>query len=70
MLVKMKMTIKFYIDKAKYRAEDSSGKVILVNIDYWNNSFELSGSNKRLERVAKDLLKRKHKVNFADKLLK
>jgi len=61
---------KFYIDKAKYRAEDDSGNVFLVEIDYWKNRFKASKSNKELEDIAKDLLRRKHKVNFASKLLK
>lgn len=65
----MKIT-KFYIDKAKYRAEDNLGKIISVEINYWKNTFKISKENGKLERVAKNLLRQKHKVNFADKLLK
>lgn len=65
----MKIT-KFYLDKAKYKAFDNSGKEILVEVDYWANKFSLSRRNRELERLAKELLKRKHKVNFAEKLLK
>lgn len=65
----MKIT-KFYIDKAKYRAKDNLGKIISVEINYWKNTFKISKENGKLERVAKNLLKQKHKVNFADKLLK
>ncbi len=64
------MITKFYIDKARYRAEDNSGKTILVDIDYWNDKFEMNGSSKEIELMAKDLLKRKHRVNFAPKLVK
>lgn len=66
---KMKIT-KFYINNAKYRAIDESGGAIWVDIDYWGNNFSLSEPNKSLENLAKDLLERKHKVNFASKLLK
>jgi len=65
----MKIT-KFYIDKAVYKAGDDLGREVRVEIDYWNNSFKVSNRDEKLEHVAKDLLKRKHKVNFADKLLK
>jgi len=61
---------KFYIDNAKYRAIDESGDIIWIDIDYWDNNFKLSQSNKRLENLAKELLQRKHKVNFVNKLLK
>ena len=64
------MITKFYIDKAKYRAEDNRGKVIWVEINYWQNTFKISHGDKELERIAKNLLRRKHKVNFVYKLLK
>jgi len=68
-LVKMKIT-KFYIDNARYKAIDDSGGIIWIDINYWENNFELSEPNKRLENLAKELLERKHKVNFVNKLLK
>lgn len=61
---------KFYIDNAKYKAINESGDTIWIDINYWDNNFRLSKPNKRLENLAKDLLERKHKVNFASKLLK
>ena len=61
---------KFYINNARYKAIDNLGGVIWVNVNYWENYFELSRPNKRLENLARDLLQRKHKVNFASKLLK
>ncbi len=68
-MVKMKIT-KFYIDNARYKAIDDSGGIIWIDINYWENNFELSEPNKRLENLAKELLERKHKVNFVNKLLK
>lgn len=69
-MVKMRKITKFYIDKAKYRVEDSRGTIIWVEIDYWRNTFKVSKPNKKLEQLAKNLLEEKHKVNFVDKLLK
>ncbi len=60
----------YYLNKAKYIAIDESGKKFAVKIDYWNNTFNLSDPNETLEKAARDMLKRKHKVNFASKLLK
>ena len=65
----MKIT-KFFLDKATYKAIDNLGREIRVEIDYWNNNFKLSDDSKELVRTAEDMLKRKHKVNFVDKLLK
>jgi len=65
----MKIT-KFYIDNTRYKAIDDSGGIIWIDINYWENNFELSEPNKRLENLAKELLERKHKVNFVNKLLK
>ncbi len=61
---------KLYIDKAKYKAVNESGCIVWIDVDYWNNKYSLSESDSRLEHLAKDLLKRKHKVNFAYKLFK
>lgn len=61
---------KFYLNKASYIAIDRKGNKADVNIDYWGNNFSLSEPNKSLENLAKDLLERKHKVNFVGKLLK
>lgn len=55
---------KYYIDKAKYRAEDDNGNVIWLEVDYWNNKFKLSGQNQELSNFAKNLLTKKHKVNL------
>ena len=60
----------FYLNKARYQANDNLGKAYWLEIDYWNNSFRLSCDNPQLKVVARSLLKKKHKVNFAPKLLK
>ena len=60
---------KYYIDNAKYRAEDESGNVIWLEVDYWNNSFSLSKENKILHDFAKTLLDKKHKVNLVEKIV-
>lgn len=61
---------KFYINNARYKAIDESGGIIWIDVDYWNDKFEVSKNNKILEESAKSFLKRKHRVNFVDKLVK
>jgi len=60
---------KYFIDNAKYRAEDDMGNTIWLNIDYWNNRFKLSSQNEELSLFAKKLLKEKHRVNLVHKML-
>lgn len=67
----------FYFDKAKYRAGDVFGNEIFAAIDYKNNNFEIIEITKmddnilvlrqQVTSVARDLLSRKHNVNFAKK---
>lgn len=64
----MKIT-KFYVDKAKYFAEDESGRKIVVSINYWDGTYKISRKNENLEIFAKKLLKNKHRVNFVSKLV-
>lgn len=59
----------YYLNKASYIAVDENGKKIKIKIDYWGNKFEVSENNKNLKKFAQKLLKRKHKVNFAHKML-
>lgn len=59
----MKIT-KYYIDNAKYRAEDENGNAIWLEVDYWNNKFKLSEENSELSNFAKSLLSKKHRVNL------
>ena len=55
---------KYYIDKAKYRAEDENGNVIWLEVDYWNNKFKLSKDSIELSDFAESLLNKKHRVNL------
>jgi hypothetical protein len=55
---------KYYIDNAKYRAEDENGNIIWLEVDYWNNKFSLSVENSELSEFAKGLLDKKHRVNL------
>lgn len=64
----MKIT-KFYLNKASYIAQDTNGDRVDLIVDYWNNGFELNGKSEELEIFAKKLLKKKHKVNFAYKVV-
>jgi hypothetical protein len=63
----MKIT-KYYIDHAQYRAEDDSGNIIWLDINYWENSFKLSSENKQLSDFAKKLLTKKHRTNLVHKM--
>ncbi|KKU09118.1 MAG: hypothetical protein UX13_C0049G0011 [Candidatus Woesebacteria bacterium GW2011_GWB1_45_5] len=63
----MKIT-KFYLNKASYIAVDENGGQIHVEIDYWDGKFRLSRENRRLEKFASRLLKKKHRVNFVHKM--
>lgn len=55
---------KYYIDKAKYRAEDENGNVIWLEVDYWNNKYNLSTDSQELSKFAQNLLNKKHRVNL------
>ena len=61
--------VKFYVDRAKYFAEDERGNKIVITIDYWNGTYKLSRKNKIVENFAKKLLTSKHRINMAWKLL-
>lgn len=63
----MKIT-KYFIDNAKYRAEDEHGNVIWLTVDYWNNKFTLSQDNSALSSFAKKLLNKKHRINLVHKM--
>lgn len=60
---------KYYIEKARYRAEDEKGQIIWLDIDYWNNNFKLSQDNLDLSVFAKKLLNKKHRKNLVYKML-
>lgn len=66
---------KFIFNKAEYLIEDSRG-VVLLRIDYYNNQYKIKEQSEiiteelkqEVHEVARDLLKRKHGVNFVDRL--
>lgn len=67
-MVLMAKITKFYLDKASYSVGNDKTDAMLV-VDYKNNMFSYSGKMKNeVDKVAKDLLQRKHGVNFADKI--
>ena len=75
--MKTKYINKFLFDKAKYMLEDTFGNSIFVAVNYRENYFKIierqtltSDINLLIDEagnIAKDLLKRKHDVNFAQK---
>ncbi len=62
---------KFYFDKATYLVGSDAGGEVVLEIDYKNNQFRIVGNAGKarlmIESFAKDLLERKHAVNFAKK---
>jgi hypothetical protein len=72
---KQKHVSGFYFGKAEYRIEDKSGNSLLVKINYRKRNYDLvvlrkngkglSVLKNKASSIAKDLLKRKSKVNFA-----
>jgi hypothetical protein len=64
----MKIT-KFYLNRASYIAKDDNGNKIVLDINYWGNTFRISSKNSDLEKYAQKLLKKKHKVNFVNKMI-
>lgn len=74
---KMKSIKQFFFDKAKYRVGDKVGNEVFLAIDYKNDAFRIGVIRRRddglsrLKRdvavVARDLLSRKHNINFAKK---
>ncbi len=73
MNIKTKYIKKFIFNKAEYFVGDGNGEEIILSIDYFNNKFKVVEKTKsngdiknEAEKIAKDLLKRKHKVNFAE----
>ena len=65
----------FYFGKAEYRIEDGGGNILIIDVNYKENKYRLkvqkanNGNMLTLKKearlIAKDLLTRKSKVNFA-----
>lgn len=75
----LKTTKQFTFGTAYYHAGDGQGDCVVLKVDYANNTFMLvprtgAQPNKtfreELGNFAQDLLKRKHGVNFAGRLLR
>lgn len=59
---------KFYLNKASYLVGDGIRTDLLI-MDYKNNEFKYEGNlDKEVGKIARNLLKRKHGINFADKI--
>ena len=66
----------FIIGAAHYYVSGKEGDEVILQIDYRNNTYVLEKRSKFLSRVfqqevsriAQDLLKRKHGVNFAEQV--
>lgn len=68
---------KFYLRTATYYMLDDNGNKIQFKVDYWNNKFRflnLTVINSKIiklqtkaKAIGKNLLNRKHKVDFAYK---
>lgn len=73
-----KIITKFYFDRATYRVGDDFGNEVFVEIDYKNGLFNLFASKvaekgfRQLESqagaVANILIKKKHNINFSDRI--
>jgi hypothetical protein len=65
----------FTFDKAQYEVSDGNGGRATLKINYRKNIFEIDEKSSlsslfinELKAIAHDLLKRKHGVNFAEKV--
>mgnify|MGYP001572376628 CR=1 FL=1 len=68
---------KFYLETATYYILDDNGNKIRLRVDYWNNGIvveNLTLKNSKIiklqdkaKTIGKNLLSRKHKVDFAYK---
>jgi len=73
--MKTKYIKSFLFQKAQYRLEDKLGNTVILTINYWEGEYEvktllfiddsIDKLNDEATGIAQDLLKRKHKVNFA-----
>lgn len=71
----LKYTKTFIFDYAQYKLADRQGDQIILKIDYAKNKHAIKSLTKTIHlrfrkeasKIARDLLKRKHKVNFANR---
>lgn len=72
-MVKLKHTKKFLFDYAQYTVSDNGREEYLLKIYYKKNRYELVKNGRvvgkkfedEIRKFAKDLLSRKHGINFA-----
>lgn len=72
----LKNVQKFTFETAQYRIDDGNGGTVRLWVDYKNNTFSIDEGvclqNRALRReaaeIAANLLKRKHGVNFAERV--
>lgn len=68
-----KIVTKFYFDKAKYLVGDDFGNEAFLKIDYKNSRFTISKTDsffrQKVALVARQLIARKHNVNFSDRIM-
>lgn len=73
--MKTKVIKEFRFDKAAYIVGDGNGERVRLQINYKENNFKIDKNGSDIARdleeemvdIAKDLLKRKHAINFADR---
>jgi len=66
----------FMFQRAQYLLSDGRSGSAVLKVDYAGNTYEISDSSTvdeafkaEIHRVAQDLLKRKHGVNFVSRLM-
>ncbi|EKD62417.1 MAG: hypothetical protein ACD_52C00175G0002 [uncultured bacterium] len=66
----------FYFKRAEYFVGDANGSEILLKIDYKNKKYELENKGKKngilvreAKKIGKSLIKRKHGMNFVDRVI-
>lgn len=72
--MKTKVIKEFKFDRAQYIVGDGSGGRVRLLVNYKKNTFKIikngnrvdSGLDDELVGIARDLLKRKHGINFAE----
>lgn len=68
---------KFMFNFARYRLSDEKGSELFLEINYKNNTYEVIPLSdelnglflKEAQKVAENLLSRKHDANFVDRLI-
>ena len=75
-MVRKKHITSFRFDYAQYKVEDSLGNKVLLKVHYAANEYQIEGIHlpisqvfrRELATIASNLLKRKHGVNFVDRV--